>query len=209
MSFTAVNLASRPFSNQTPVLRVAIALGLAAVLLTGLNAVLYWSYFSGSGEDARTELAAIDGEIARTDTELREVDRAITNYDLSAMRSQVDFLNLRIAERTFAWSQLFEDLGEVLPAQVRLVRLSPRLGRTTRGGAPTKVLLSIEGAARNDEGVLALIDGLFAHPRFEDPDPSREARREGELRFSLSVTYKPQIAEEEPATPEVAQEEAS
>ncbi len=196
MSFTSVNLASRPFSNQTPVLRAAIGLGVVALLLVALNVALYWSYFSGSGEEARAELAVIDGDISRVESELEALDREIATHDVEALRAHVSFLNMRIAERTFGWSGLFEDLGQVLPAQVRLVRLSPRLGRASRGGAPTNVVLTIEGAARNDEAVLAFIDALFEHPRFEKPDPSREARREGELRFGLTVTYKPPAAEE-------------
>jgi Tfp pilus assembly protein PilN len=207
MSFTSVNLASRPFSNQTPVLRTALALGVVALLLVALNATLYWSYLSGSGEEARAELARLDGDISRTESRLRELDREVAGFDREAMSLQVEFLNLRIAERTFTWSRLFEDLGEVLPATVRLERLSPRLSRETRGGAPTGVLLAIEGAARNDEAVLAFIDALFAHPRFENPDPSREARREGELRFSLTVTYKPPV--EEPVAEAAAERDSS
>lgn len=192
MSLPSVNLASRPFSNQAPVLRVAIVLGLISLSLMVANVALYWSYFSGSGEEARVDLEAVEQRIAAVETELRELDRELATYDVGAMSSQVGYLNLRIAERAFPWSRLFEDLGEVLPREVRLERLSPRMGRfiTTEEG-PSDVLLTLEGRARRDEAFLDLTDNLFAHPRFEKPDPSRQIRRDGELQFSLTVVYHP------------------
>lgn len=195
MSFAGVNLASRPFSNQAPVLRTTIGLSVLVVTLLVVNIALYWSYFSGSGEEARAELVRLDDRIAKSEAELVELDREISGYDLEALRAQVEFLNLRIAERSFGWGRLFEDLGEVLPAQVRLERLSPSLGRfrAASGGAPSSVLLTIEGAAKEGEALLNFIDALFEHPRFEDPNPSRESQRQGGLRFGLTVIYKPPV----------------
>ena len=197
MSYRAVNLASRPFSSQAPVLRVAVLLGLLGLVLLVANGKLYWSYFSASGEEARTELVALEERIAEIESERVRLDREIAGYDLASMDAQVEYLNLRIAERSFGWGRLFEDLGEVMPEDVRLERLSPRLGHfeADTGGVPVRVLLTIEGAARKDEALLDFIDALFEHPRFEDPDPSRESRRAGEMRFSLTVFYKPLVAD--------------
>ena len=71
----------------------------------------------------------------------------------------------------------------MLPADVRLKRLTPRVH-----GAGS-VLLTLEGYARDDEGLLDLIDAMFAHERFRQPSPSRESDREGQQQFNLSVIY--------------------
>jgi len=190
MKSDGLNLAARPFSNQAPVLRVAVSLAVVAVALLVFNITSYRGYFSGSGQEARQQLVEIDGGIRALDEELTALQGELEGFDLEALNLQVGFLNLRIAERTFTWSRLFEDLGEVLPNDVRLQRLSPRVVGVGR------VKLTIQGFARDDEGLLKLIDAMFAHDRFGQPSPSRESDREGQRQFNLSVIYLPLTAAE-------------
>lgn len=188
MRSSSLNLAQRPFSNQAPVKRLGVLMGALSLLLLLVNVISYRSYFAGAGESARVDLREVDRQIASLDAALVDLRRELGDYDLAAINSRVELLNLKIAERTFGWSRLFEDLAAVLPNDVRLQRLSPRLGGQGSRGA---VLLTLQGVARSDEGLLGLIDALFAHPRFRDPNPSRETEREGQQQFSLSVIYLP------------------
>lgn len=184
-----VNLAVRPFANQAPVLRVAVLLAIAAVVLLVVNVSSYRAYFSGAGQEARQRLEEIDGQLRALHEEFEALRGELADFDLETLNSQVEFLNHRIAERSFNWSRLFEDLGEVLPANVRIERLQPRIGdgRT--------VQLTLQGYARSEEGLLELIDAMFAHERFQQPSPSRESEREGQQQFNLSVVYLPHAGE--------------
>lgn len=190
MGYRSVNLAARPFVNHAPVKRLALLAWVVAVAVTAVTVALYWGYFAASAEEARSELTATTARIAELEEELARLEVQLAGTDLAAMNSEVAFLNHRIARRTFGWSRLFDDLAEVLPADVRLQRLSPGLERAGED-RPRRVLLGIDGAARRDEALLELIDNMFRHPRFDDPNPESEVRRDGELRFSLSVKYLP------------------
>lgn len=191
MTSRPLNLASRPFSNSTPVIRTITLLAAIAALLVTLNVVFYWGYFSGSSEEARVELADLESRIAELRREARDLDAELARYDLDEMNREVSFLNLKIAERVFGWSQLFDDLAEVLPPDVRLERLQPAFAR--RSGPGGEVSLTIVGRAREEGAFLEFVDALFAHPRFDDPDPSREALRDGETQFNLEVMYLPSV----------------
>ncbi len=190
MTHRPLNLASRPFSNSTPVIRTITLLAAIAALLVTLNVVFYWGYFSGSSEEARGELADLEARIVELRREARDLDGDLARYDLDEMNREVSFLNRKITERVFGWSQLFDDLADVLPADVRLERLQPAFEGRSPGGA---VSLTIVGRAREEEAFLDFIDTLFAHPRFDDPDPSRESLRDGETQFNLEVLYLPGV----------------
>lgn len=190
MPYSSVNLAARPFVNTAPLKRLAVVLWATALALTAVTASLYWSYFAGSGGEARAEIEATAAEIAALEQELAEIERDLAGVDLVAMNAEVAFVNERIARRTFGWSRLFEHLAEVLPPNVRFERLSPTVSLDTASGT-RRVVLRIDGRARRDEALLNLIDNFFRHPRFRDPDPDSEVRRDGELRFSLEVVYLP------------------
>ncbi|MDX1644964.1 MAG: hypothetical protein R3244_11465, partial [Thermoanaerobaculia bacterium] len=142
---------------------------------------------------ARAELEATVARIGELEEELAEIERDLAAVDLAAMNAEVAVGNERIARRTFGWSRLFEHLGEVLPPNVRFERLSPTISLGPNDAR--RVVLRIEGMARRDEALLNLIDNLFRHPRFLDPDPDSEVRRDGELRFSLAVVYLPPSGE--------------
>lgn len=187
MSDGHLNLASRPFANHAPVARTSVLLWIVAAALLVLNVSLYRGYFSGAGQEAREELRVVDRQIRDLEADLVSLQRELDGYDLEAQNEQVAFLNRKIAERTFGWSRLFEDLDTVLPADVRLERMAPRIqGREAVG-------LMLQGYARTEEDLLELIDALFAHPRFTNPSPTRMTSRDGQQQFGLTVTYLPGV----------------
>jgi len=187
MISSTLNLARRPFVNQAPVLRVGVLLAVLALALFLVNVEKYRSYFAGRGEEARNQLSEIVGRIGSLDQELTELQRRLGQHDVESLNQQVAFLNLRIRERVFGWGRLFEHLEAVVPADVRLLRLSPR----QVGGADGDVALAIHGVARSEEGLLDLIDAMFNHDRFRDPSPVRQTERSNRHEFSLTVLYLP------------------
>lgn len=197
MSRRPLNLAARPFLNTRPVRRVTLLLWIAGGLFFAANLALYWQHFTGF-EDSRVELADLEARIAAEGERIRRLEAELGELDLEWQNEQVEFLNARIAERTFPWSRLFDHLAEVLPNEVRLFRLSPRVAseRRSRGRArgatqvPERMFLGIDGAARSGEALFAFVDAMFAHPSFERPNPTSEATADsGVLAFRLDVTY--------------------
>lgn len=216
MSRPVVNLARRPFVNSRLVLRVTVLLWVVGAVALAANVWLYRSYFVGSSERAR-RLAEIEEAITGERQRIAELEVALSGMNLGQQNETVRFLNQKIAERSFAWSRLFDHLAELLPGDVRLLRLSPGRAEAQRrqrpagegeaDGVPRAVSLVLSGESRSDEALLALVDGLFDHPAFRNPDLQREARAEGaRLRFDLTVDYLPEVpaeAVEEPPAGEL------
>jgi len=193
-----LNLAARPFVNRRPWRRLTALLWALGLALLTLNAVLYWGYLTGSA-DARAELAGLRDQLAGDQTELDQLSAALARLDLEAQNREVAFLNERIADRRFPWGQLFNDIEQVLPWNTRLRSLAPERGDRNRRrraelgtGDRARVVLDLTGEARDDQGLLDLIDALFEHPAFDDPKLLHESRQDaGPLDFTIAVVYLP------------------
>jgi Tfp pilus assembly protein PilN len=213
-----LNLSRRPFLNTRPVTRVALLLwALGALLLLG-NVTLFWNYLSGSTEK-REELARMEEQVEKERDSVGRLEARLAGLDLEQQNEQVEFLNRKIAERTFSWSLLFERLTETMPDNVRLIQLQPAAigderaqtrSRTRTAAdrnaplASDRVPLVIAAEAKSDEELLRFVDNLFAHPSFDNPNLLEESRNDqgDRVQFSLHVTYLPRDA-----TPGVTVEE--
>ncbi|HWM91624.1 MAG TPA: hypothetical protein VN493_12730 [Thermoanaerobaculia bacterium] len=216
-----LNLSRRPFLNTRPVTRVALVLWLLGGLLLLGNVTLFWNYLSGSTEK-REELVRLEEQVEHEREAVSRLDARLAGLDLEEQNEQVEFLNAKIAERSFSWSLLFDRLTETMPDGVRLIQLKPtaiggedqpgarRAAGTTRAPraplASDRVYLSIEAVAKTDEDMLRFVDNLFAHTAFDDPDITGETRDEeaqDRVKFSVRVMYLPRNA-----TPGVTVEES-
>lgn len=207
-----LNLARRAFVNTRPVTRVALLLWIVGGLLLLGNVTLFYSYLSGSTE-ARAELAGKQDAIAQEQRKVSQLQTRLAGLDLEQQNEQVEYLNRKIAERAFSWSLLFDRLAEVMPNDVRLIQLQPasiggddrpgaRTAPTVRGrrpmGTSDRVPLTLQVEAKSDVAVDQLVDNMFAHNAFDDPDYTRETRGDEEsdgdvVRFDLTVTYIPGV----------------
>ncbi len=212
MKSTDLNLSRHPFVNARPVGRLAILLCLLGGGLLVTNFSQYWRYFSGS-EERQQELRDIEEQIAQKTMENARLETSIASFELFQQNARVDFLNRKIAERTFSWSHLFDRLAEVLPADVRLNSLSPRAegGTSDRPRRQARnetqlpgdqVLLTMVGEAKSIEAELEFVDRFFAHPSFAEPRLQNDAQTQGGLsRFNLTVEYFPhRLADDETFT---------
>jgi Tfp pilus assembly protein PilN len=197
-----LNLARRPFLNGRPVVRISLLLWLLGLILLLTSVYFFWDYLTRSA-DKRQQIARGKQEIERQEEAARQLQSRLHTIDLERLNQKVDFLNQRIAERTFSWSLLLDRLAEVLPNDVRLNRLAPLSGeraqrdlQRARGGraaSPSdEVFLTITGESRSDVALFRFVDNLFAHPSFRDPNPTRKERSEDNLeKFDLNVHYIP------------------
>ena len=205
----AVNLASRPFANTRPLRRVAVLLWIVGAVLAAVAGTLYWRSFFGI-EGGREKIAAVDRSLAAERRRLAAAETALAGMDLRRQNVEAAYLEARLRERTFPWSALFEHLAQVLPRKVRLVSLAPQAGdprvdRSARRGAEAvlrnrrpasvaaggRVYLQMAGVAANDEALTDLLDRLFASNWFANPTLPNERRENGQLGFSLGVSYLP------------------
>ena len=196
MSSPILNLARSPFLNRRLVERFCLVFWVLGVVLTALNVSSYLRNRSDS-TDLRSRLRAMDHEIAAIDEDVARLQATIRELGPEEQNSRVLYLNQQIAERTFPWGELFDELGEILPQGVRLRNLFPeslrrqsRVARDDGTGARRSVALSITGIAKTETAIYEFVDALFAHPHFFAPDLKRDRRQEsGDFSFVLSVGY--------------------
>ncbi|MFB3118836.1 MAG: PilN domain-containing protein [Myxococcota bacterium] len=204
----SLNLAQKPFVNWRPVRRVGYLLWIAGLLLAVLNGFLYWDYLSGQGV-TETGLQEVMGQLDEESRLLESARARLAGLETEELNSKVEFVNLRIQQRTFSWSRLFDVFAATLPDDVRLSTLTPKF-EDARGRSRSRttdlrsdaVQLEIRGQAKSSKALLEFLDRLFAHAAFDDPDLHREqARRDQEIiEFSISTSYRPDIVDL--ATPE-------
>lgn len=199
-----LNLSQRPFRNNRPVVRAALLLWLGGAILLAINVSSFWDYLSGSA-DKRAQIAKGAEDLARRETAVRQLEVRLDSYDLGANNEKVDFLNEKIAQRTFSWSLLLERIGEVLPNDVRLNQLEPaseakpgnrsaRSRRRPQDAPEGSIPLAITGQSRSFEALLRLQSNLFAHPAFGSyPNVSTQTRNDEDnlITFDLSALYVP------------------
>ena len=188
-----LNLAKRPFLNPRPVLRVAVALWVAGLVIAAVNANLYFSHFSGSSATAARQ-DSLEGRLEAERAEVTRLRTEVGRYDADWQNERAVFLNAKIAERSFSWSALFDRLGEAMPADVRVHTVSPQFGRTgsrSRGGPREhEVMLGLRGESRSPEVLLEFVDALFEHASFREPDLSSESLQDsGNIDYSMAVIY--------------------
>jgi len=228
MAPSHLNLSRKPFLNTRPVTRVALLLwALGGLLLLG-NVTLFWNYLSGSTEK-REELVRMEEQVEREREAAGRLEARLAGLDLEQQNEQVEFLNRKIAERTFSWSLLFDRLTETMPNNVRLIQLQPatisgeerartRNRTAAELNAPLasdRVPLVIAAEAKNDEEMYQFVDNLFGD-YFDNPNLLSEARSdEGDrISFNIHVIYlprnptpgvtveeEPEVVEETPAVP--------
>jgi hypothetical protein len=171
-----------------------------ALLATGN--VLLWLQYRQDSTALRARLAETRSAIEARSGSLVGMHRELAGFDLRAQNAQVDYLNQRIAERTFPWSLLFERIASTLPDGARLISLTPVFpGRDRRAAGPRAkpptapedelVGLKILGVAKSDEELYELIDTFFSSPAFERPRLHQENATTGEVAFTVDVEYRP------------------
>jgi hypothetical protein len=195
--FLDPNLARAPFENARPVMRLTLALWLLAA---GVGGTTWWLTSTARAEAARrrAELEAVTAETTKLRDSAARLKATLESAGLEARNERTSFLNERIAERAFSWNAFFDKLGEVLPRGVRIVSLtpqgfqveSPKAGKRARRST-SAIAVKISGEAETADAMLELVDRLYAHPSFRDPQLSRDTESHQHVTFALTVAYVP------------------
>jgi Tfp pilus assembly protein PilN len=198
----SINLASRPFYNTT---LYVVAYSVSAALLLAMTALnLYtftvdqasWGRLHETRAQLRSEFQALD----RTEKAHR---RDLERLDLAQVAVQSEFANTAILQRVFSWTLLFNRLEQVLPPEVKVRSLRPKVDKN---GIHFRIL----GTAKTAEAFTDFEENLLQSPLFADVYPLSERSEPGRpgIEFSLACRYLPEkdlpeppAADEEPAVP--------
>ena len=178
-----LNLASRPFRNETlPAMGFAVA-GVVLLGLTVEHALLIERLLPARTSALHQEVAALEAEATRLRSEAaglrapRPEPSAVTEWAL--LKNLVD-------RRAFRWTELFSRLEEVLPEGVRLVSITPEVKEG-------QVRLDVDAVVRSAEDGLELVQILQGRDEFADVYPLRVGKTAdgGEFRYTMRYRAAP------------------
>jgi Tfp pilus assembly protein PilN len=208
-----LNLASRPFRNNTPIWVAHGVLTAAVVAFSAWNA--------HTAVDVTRKLAALQADIGSVDRRFSELDRREAEavkgaraFDLRTLQFQADKANDIILRRGLSWTRLFNTLEKVVPYEVRMTAVRPVYGtRQSSASAPRgavfegTVPVDVEGTAHSLEAFLEFERALIVDPHFAEVEPlrSESSPGEAEVKFQLRFLYDPdgRMAGEHPSIPHI------
>ncbi len=162
----APNLASKPHLNTRPVWIVIVVAALLAVVFAVVN-VLVWTESNRALAEQLGDLEELEAEHRRLTSEVEERVAALDRVPWRSLGARVHGINSVIREHEFSWIGLLDDIERVLPYDVRLTKISPKVG-------VDRVSLSLEAVGKTREALLELLDNMILDPSFTEPTPLSE-----------------------------------
>lgn len=164
------NLASRPHLNTRPVWVVVGVAGFLALVFAIVNASVWFK--SNRSLQEQIELQArLEVENETLSASVGEQAESLNRVPWRSLSARVNAVNTIIREHEFSWIGLLDDIERVLPYDVRLTKINPKVDTET-------VNLSFTVIGRTRDALLELLDNLIADPSFTEPTPSSEATPE-------------------------------
>ncbi|HVT02602.1 MAG TPA: hypothetical protein VHL58_04410 [Thermoanaerobaculia bacterium] len=180
-----LNLAGEPYRNYRPVYIVAAIMAVLSALLILVNATTAWRYMVDTKE-TRARIADLERQTAEEQGATRTVEESLRGVNIGAINAQAAFVNSKIKERAFSWSDLLDQLERVVPTQVRFLSLAPSLNKQGN------ISLTLSCVSKTPDGMLQFLNKLFADPHFRNPFPNGEAiQGDGTRAFTITTEYLP------------------
>ena len=177
------NLSTRPFYNERGVHLILGAIGVLVAAFAVFN-VVEFVRLSGREARLRVEVSAAEARTSQLGDETRRLRRSIDRAELKAVTSEADSANALIDRRVFSWSGLFTQLETTLPADVRIVSVTPRLDT---GGRLTIALAVVR---RRPEDIDTFVEKLGKSGAFADVLSRQESvDKDGLLEVELEGRY--------------------
>lgn len=181
-----LNLAGTPYRNYRPVYIVAAVMAVLSLLLLLVNATTAYRYMIDTKE-TRGRIAELELQTAEEQRATRAVEESLRGVNISAINAQSAFVNSKIEERAFSWSNLLDQLEKVVPSDVRLISLAPSINKQGN------IALTLSCVSRNPNGLLKFLDRLFADPHFRSTFPNGESNQpDGTRSFTINTEYLPE-----------------
>lgn len=180
------NLASRPHLNTRPVWIVIGAAAALSLVFAVLNTSV-WLKSNRALEEQIQLLDQLEENYQRLTLEVGQQAADLNRVPWKSLAARVNAVNTVIREHEFSWVGLLDDIERVLPYDVRLTKITPKVDGES-------VNLSLNAVGRTREALLDFFDTLIEDPSFSDPSPSSEITPEESgfgYVFQMTVVHHP------------------
>jgi Tfp pilus assembly protein PilN len=180
-----LNLATDPYINQRPFWVTLTAL---AVLAVGLTAASIYQGFTiwRRGTAAQERLHDLQKRRADLAAEQKTLEEELRAPATWAVLERAQFFNQLIGQKRLSWTQLFVDLQQTLPAEARVLSLSPRMREDGR------LQVDIRMGAANNGAVVEFLEALGQSTKFTEVklvSQSSEGAREDSVTAQVTAVY--------------------
>ena len=180
-----LNLASDPFRNRALPWTVAVAV--SAVSLVALVLVL------ARYREVRAQADLSEKQVVTMRTQQKEFDRqaeSIRQNIPAEQRQPLEAARLLVSRKGFSWSQLFSDLEDFMPGDVRVARINIR--EVAQVGDQTRTDLDLTVVGRAPTDVTGMIDKMNRSGTFSAipvTENQKSGRGEAGYEWLLRVSY--------------------
>jgi hypothetical protein len=178
------NLSTRPFYNERAVHAVAAVIAIAVLAVTAWQVarVVRLSRY-------KTELhAAIKRDRMETEVhtgQAQQIRRGLDQKQLTVLSASAKEARNLIAQRTFSWTQLFNQIETTLPDDVMLLAVHPKIE-----DGVTQLSMDVQG--KSEEDIESFWNRLEKTGQFHNAEwTSVNVSEQGYHRIAMSVVYTP------------------
>jgi len=190
-----INLATQPYEDAR---RFWMRWGLALAALGMFTLiVLYWmvSGIVVARKDQRM-IRQAQQAIADRDATKASAQAMLDLPQNREMRVRSQFLNDAFQRKAFSWTQVFEDLEEMMPPRLHLVSIRPDLQASRKEASDGRVKFGLSVAGDSREKANQLVERMESSQRFQDTqilsETTQQAAAGDAVKFEISAMYVPQ-----------------
>jgi Tfp pilus assembly protein PilN len=180
-----LNLASDPFRNRTLPWAVAAVVSVVSLVALVLTLAAY--------RDARAKADAADRDVQTLRAQNGELDKQAAEVRQNIPAEQAKTLaaaHALVSRKGFSWSQLFFDLEDALPANVRVQRINVR--EVAEVGDQTRADLDLTVMGKTPADVTGMITSMNTGGTFNAvplTEVQKSGRGEQGFEWTLRVSY--------------------
>ena len=128
MRFIDINLATDPVRNYSPLYwTYGVLSGIILIFLT--YNIFSSTRYGGELERLQQEHKQSAFLLNAIQEKNRRHSKEIANWDFTTMTLEANFASNAILRRTFSWTELFNQLEDVVPPQIKLAAIRPNISR--------------------------------------------------------------------------------
>jgi hypothetical protein len=182
-----LNLASRPYRDYRPVYAVVVVVSILIAFML-LNNIETGYRYARETRTTRDKITHIEQQTEAENHRAVDTAQRLRGVNVKVLAEQAQFVNARLAERAFSWSELLDRLERIIPDDVRIESISPSFSKDGM------VHLALQATAKNSQGMVHTLDQLNRDNRFANAFPTSESKTAEGYHFGVMVDYRPSIA---------------
>ena len=187
-----INLATQPYEDARQ-FWLRWGGGLAAIGM--LTLVLMYLAIGGwiTARKDRDLIRQRQEQIAAREKEKAQAEALLNLSQNRSTRDRSQFLNDAFQKKAFSWTRVFEDLEQVMPPRLHVVRIQP--GDAVENGLEIKLMVAGDSRERAEE----LVRKMEGSQRFQQTHINQETSQSGvvggdAVEFDISALYVPDAA---------------